>query len=82
MVMNPEEQERQEKLHVALQELVTENEGDGMLTGWIVVWEMVRPDDVPVAGHLYGPAGMTTWRALGLTEWARQHTLAPDGDDE
>ena len=78
-----EEQEQQEALHQALADLIPElGEGD-VLTGWVVIFEHQTMKDRPSCGHVYGPSGMTTWRALGLCEWARTVTLRPDmGDDE
>lgn len=69
-----------EEIHRSLQEFVLE-EGE-LLTGWIVIYEYQNTDDRPSAGHVYGPEGMTTWRALGLTEWTRRFTLVPDADDD
>lgn len=83
--MSESEARDQEKIHGALQELLELEDGE-MLAGWIVVYETVSADDEPKAGHVYGPAGMTTWRAMGLVEWARRRTLPEsvelEDDDE
>lgn len=84
--MNSAEQRDQEKIHTALTELLPLDEGE-MLAGWIVVYETATVDDQANAGHVYGPAAMTTWRAMGLVEWARSRTLPEsvdleEGDDE
>jgi hypothetical protein len=75
--VDDEARERQERLHQALVEVL---DLDGVLTGWILVTEELDGDTAS-AGHFYGPDGMTTWRALGLIEWARANTLKPDEDD-
>lgn len=79
--MNESEARDQERIHGALDELLGLEEGE-MLAGWIIVYETVKADDVPNAGHVYGPAGMTTWRAMGLVEWARSRTLPESTDLE
>lgn len=84
--MKAEEARDQEKIHTALQELLPLDDGE-MLAGWIVIYETANAEDEPNAGHVYGPAAMTTWRAMGLVEWARSRTLPEatdleDGDDE
>ena len=70
---------KQESIHEALA-LRLPDEGE-VLTGWIVVYEVQAVDEDPSAGHVYGPEGMTTWRAMGLLEWAKQRTLGPDDED-
>ena len=70
----------QETLHQAISNALPLKE-DEVLTGWILVWETVRADEQEQCGHYYGPATMTTWRALGLLEWARRFTLHPDATD-
>lgn len=77
-----EEQEQQEALHQALADLIPDLGEGCVLTGWIVIYEYQEAGENASAGHLYGPAGMTTWRALGLCEWARTVTLRPDEEDE
>lgn len=78
--MDDTEREEQERIHEALTEVLPI---DGALTGWIVLWEGL-PDGggAAQAGHYYGPAGMTTWRAIGLCEWATRYGLLPDEEDE
>src|SRR3990167_1118662 len=81
-VMDAEEQAQQEALHAALAQLIPDlGEGD-VLTGWLVVFEHQTAGDIPSCGHIYGPSGMTTWRAMGLCEWARTVTLRPDDEEE
>jgi hypothetical protein len=73
----------QEAIHAELAALLREDalaEGE-VLTGWVVAYEAQTAKGEAHAGHLYGPATMTTWRALGLIEWARLHTLKPNDDD-
>lgn len=70
----------QEHIHEALTEALPLEDGQ-LLTGWVVIWEATTGDDRE-AGHFYGPEGMTSWRALGLTEWAGRHTLVPGEEDE
>ena len=67
----------QERLQQAIQAETPEDEGT--VVGWVVVYETVAAaDDEATAGHFYGPAGMTSWRALGLLQWAMQHTIGPE----
>jgi hypothetical protein len=75
------EERDQEQIHTALGELLPLEDGE-MLAGWIVIYETVGADDRPQAGHVYGPAAMTTWRAMGLVEWARARTLPESTDLE
>jgi hypothetical protein len=49
-------------------ELITDDE---IVAGWVVCFETVRSEGPMSSGHVYGPPGMTSWRALGLMEWAR-----------
>lgn len=73
------EADDQEFIHQAITDIL----GDGeILTGWIVSYEGIEANGDPFAGHIYGPEAMTTWRALGLLEWARGHTLTPEPADE
>lgn len=73
------EQNEQQEIQEALQRLIPDLEGP--LTGWIIIYEELHSDGKSAAGHVYGPAGMTTWRALGLVEWARRFSLSPDEND-
>ena len=79
--MSPEEQAEQEAIHQALVGSLPLEEGE-VLSGWIVVYETVGLTERGNSGHVYGPLSMTTWRALGLIEWARRFCLYPDNDDE
>lgn len=86
--MNQEEREAQQALHDAI-ERVLEEDGtldDALLAGWIVVYETASLSEKTnaSAGHFYGPVEMTTWRAMGLVEWARMTLRAavPDEDDD
>lgn len=82
--MSESEERGQREIHAALADLLPLADGE-MLTGWIIVYETLSADDSPQAGHVYGPAAMTTWRAMGLIEWARSRTLPEStdvGDDE
>ncbi len=59
---------------------LSENE---ILTGWIVCWEgTILNDSDRKAGQMYGPSEMTTWRALGLIEWARRFCLGPSEEED
>ncbi len=71
------DEETQEAVHDALQEALGD---DGVITGWVVAFETLHPDDERTGGHLYGPGTQTAWGALGLLEWARQHTIGNDDD--
>lgn len=75
--MDVDERNQQERIHEALVEAL---DLEGTLTGWVLVYESMDAE-TSSAGHFYGPSGMTTWRALGLAEWARQNTLRPDEDE-
>lgn len=81
--MDESEKREQEEIHTALQEILKLEE-DQLLTGWIVIYEAMGMDNERVAGHVYGPSGMTTWGALGLVEWAKTRTLPESSelDDE
>ena len=70
----------QTEIHEALEPLLDLGEGE-ILTGWVVVYEYVSADGAGSAGHVYGPEGMTSWRALGLLEWAKQFTINRGDDD-
>jgi len=53
-----------------------------LLTGWVLTWEKVVADERGSAGRIYGPPGMTTWRALGLTEYMSRADGFPESEDE
>lgn len=84
--MEPDEIAQQQELHEAIEKALAE-EGDlpegRILTGWVVCFETasISSDDA-TAGHLYGPRGMTSWRALGLCEWTSRFSLGPGEEDE
>jgi hypothetical protein len=83
-----EEEERlQQELHDTI-ERVLRVQGDitdqQILTGWVICFEtdnLVKRED-RCAGTFYGPREMSTWRALGLVEWARRFSLVPGKDDD
>lgn len=79
--MNEEEKREQEEIHTALSTSLKLPEGE-ILTGWIVAYETMGLNDERAAGHVYGPSGMTTWRALGLIEWARVQSLPGSLEDD
>lgn len=82
--MDENEKLQQQQLHAAIEECLADDLDGKILTGWIVIFEthsMTDPTDSS-AGHLYGPAGMHTWRALGLIEWVRRFCLKPDEESE
>lgn len=79
--MSVDEERDQEEIHTALGQLLPLEDGE-VLAGWIVIYETATADDRPNAGHVYGPAAMTTWRAMGLVEWARARTLPESIDLE
>jgi len=65
---------------------------DDLVTGWVLSYEFMR-DGQMAAGRVYGPAGMTTWRALGLSEYMHRtdgfregyegaQPIDEDGDEE
>lgn len=75
------ENERQERIHEALQRTLPDLD-DQVLAGWVVVFETVDAlGGRPACGHVYGPAGMTTWRARGLCDWALEMTVRPDEEE-
>ena len=84
--MNEHESRIQEAIHEAVERALRENDDlkeDQILTGWIVIYESTSlGDSRSASGHIYGPREMTTWKALGLVEWARRFSLRPDEDDE
>ena len=55
-------------LEAALHEIGMLDDGD-VLTGWVICFEKMTADNETFASRVYGPAGMTTWRALGLVEF-------------
>ncbi|HEY7620303.1 MAG TPA: hypothetical protein VH834_11050 [Solirubrobacteraceae bacterium] len=75
------ELDEQERVHRAIEHVLELREGH-VLTGWVLLHETLGPDGATTAGHLYGPAGMTDWRALGLCEWAARFTIPPDADPD
>jgi hypothetical protein len=84
--VDADEQVQQQRLHEAIEDALNE-EGvlDGLvLAGWVIAYETVALDDEVTAhaGTIYGPHEMTTWRALGLIEWARRWSLEPGTRDE
>lgn len=83
--MNPEQKAKQDRFHQALTQVMNEEDmvDDGeLLTGWVIVYETTDLGDNAHCGHFYGPAGMTTWKAMGLLEWSRRYTLVPDSEDD
>jgi hypothetical protein len=74
------DEEAQERLQAAIQTEIDEEEGT--VVGWIVVYETVAENGNEYCGHLYGPAGMTSWRSLGLLNWATHHTIKPEPEDD
>jgi hypothetical protein len=83
--MDDDERQRQQALHEAIEVAVADELDEGeLLAGWLVVYETAALDEKEKSscGHFYGPREMTTWRALGLIEWARHRTLLdPDNVD-
>jgi hypothetical protein len=81
--VNGDDDVQQQAIHDELTALFARDDDDEpqVLTGWVIAYESQRADGTAIAGHTYGPAGMTTWRALGLIEWARQNTLRPDDEN-
>jgi hypothetical protein len=75
------EREYQERIHHAIEAALELDDGH-VLTGWVLLYETASADGRGSAGHYYGPEGMSTWRALGLVEWASCFTLHPDEDDD
>lgn len=86
--MNEDEEiAEQQALHEAIEKAL---EADGtldvgdVLAGWIIVYETatLAGANRSSAGHFYGPREMTTWRAMGLVEWARLTLREATVDDE
>lgn len=83
--MDESEKKEQEKIHTVLQEIVQESEDfeEGqILTGWIIVYEVMGMDNERFAGHIFGPSSMTTWSAMGLIEWAKTVSLPKSLNEE
>ena len=82
--MNDDKRKQQEALHLAIEECLGDDIEGRLLTGWIVIFETTSMSDQDdnTCGHLYGPTGMRTWRALGLVEWVRRFCLRPDDDGD
>lgn len=80
--MTEEDRKQQQAIHDALIAALPLDDGH-VLTGWVVLWETTTfESDSGESGSYYGPRGMTTWRSLGLIEWARRFCLKPDGDED
>lgn len=79
-----DDEKQQEALHEAIEACLADDLDGRILTGWVVVFETASIGDQAdsTCGHLYGPAGMRTWRALGLLEWVRRFCLRPDGSGD
>lgn len=75
---------KQRHLHdvlvAAMREIGYLDDGE-ILSGWHLAFEKVHAGERPSAGSFYGPESMTTWRAIGLVEWANRFCLSC-GDDE
>jgi hypothetical protein len=84
--MDEQESQQQQQLHEAIEQVLVEHgDLDGLLlTGWVVVFETAALNDEHRAhcGHFYGPRELTTWRALGLLEWARRFSIGPGDEDD
>lgn len=79
--------ERQQRLHEAIEACLADGDDldDGeLLVGWVLIYEttVLGDDERGSCGHFYGPREMTTWRALGLVEWARRFSLVPHDEDD
>jgi hypothetical protein len=81
--MDSGEAERQQALHEAIAEALGDDLDGLVLAGWVVCFETaaLTDDATAHAGTFYGPREMTTWRALGLVEWARRFSLEPGDRD-
>lgn len=80
--MNADERERQAAMTDAVADAAGLDDGQ-IVTGWLVVYETASVSSGSTScGHMYGPEGMTTWRALGLAEWSRRFTLVPDPEED
>lgn len=62
----------------ALHEVNTVEPGD-VITGWVVCYEVMDAAGDMSAARVYGPAGMTTWRAHGLCDYLGAHDGLDDG---
>ena len=78
---DPEEREEQEHIHEALAKALP-LEDDAFLTEWVVVFATtpVGGGEEQIASY-YGPATQTTWRTVGLLEYAKLHLVVPDEED-
>lgn len=81
--MTEDEKKAQQELHEAVEGCLRKSGrgDDGILTGWVLVFEQHGIDGNEQAGHFYGPSEMTTWRALGLIEWTRRFCLVPGTEE-
>jgi len=78
------EEEKQAHIHEALVEAMRDVgylKDDQILTGWCFAFEKASASGDASAGTIYGPASMTTWRAIGLLQWADRFCLGC-GEDE
>jgi hypothetical protein len=76
--------EAQSIVHDALVEALREIgylDDDQILTGWHVCFEKANAGQRPSAGSFYGPESMTTWRAMGLVQWADRFCFTTGGDE-
>jgi len=82
--MDEKEAYLQQQLHEAIETALSDDLENLVLTGWVVCFETTSLTDEARAhaGTFYGPREMTTWRALGLVEWARRFSLEPGTDEE
>ena len=61
-----------EMLHERIQEAIfAEEEEPGILTGWVISFEIVDGNGKPFAGYFTGPS-TPPWKALGLLDWAKR----------
>ena len=85
--MGEREEVQQQRIHETLETVLYEM-GDlpegHILAGWVVCFETaaMASETKGCAGSFYGPREMTTWRALGLTEWVSRFTLNPDMQED
>lgn len=59
-----------ELLHEQIQAAIMGDEG-GLVTGWIISFEMVNSEGKPYSGYFCGPS-TPPWKALGLLDWAER----------
>ncbi len=79
-----EQGEAQAHIHDAITEAMRATDlldEDQVLTGWCLCFETQSIDSPAAAGHLYGPDALTTWRAIGLIEWAKRYLVSSDDDE-